>query len=416
MRTWIVLLAGASLVSAQEPRLLLQPLIDEALRVNPEIRAARKALEAARQRPAQAATMPEPMVGLGYSSAGGPLPGQGLGAEPTARLGFMVSQPLPAPGKLRLKGDMAAREAEAETAQYEQVRRTVVTRVKEAYHRLHHAWAQFELYERNLTLLTRILRITEARYAVGKAAQQDVLKAQSQLTLMEARKTRALQERRSREAELNMLLSRAPESPYGRPPDIDPVELPVGLDQLQAAVQASSPLLRRDRKMIERGQLALNMARKEALPDVTLSAGYYNMGRMPDMAEVRVDIPLTFIWRERQRAGVREQYALADQARSQYQATQQTLAFQVRDAYLLSEASWRLIRMYQTTLLPQATLTLESSLPAYETGQVDFLTLLMNVMTIFDVEMQWHEEVQNYHLALLKLEELTGLTLIQEVK
>ena len=47
-----------------------------------------------------------------------------------------------------------------------------------------------------------------------------------------------------------------------------------------AATRQNSPLLRRDQKMIERGELGLNLARKEYYPDFTLNAGYFNMGSM----------------------------------------------------------------------------------------------------------------------------------------
>ena len=89
----------------------LTDLIREALANNPEIRAAQKRYEAARQRPAQESSLPDPMVSVGYASNGGPLPGQGLGSQPTSNIGVMVSQELPYPGKRRLRGGVAAKEA-----------------------------------------------------------------------------------------------------------------------------------------------------------------------------------------------------------------------------------------------------------------------------------------------------------------
>jgi hypothetical protein len=70
--------------------------------------------------------------------------------------------------------------------------------------------------------------------------------------------------------------------------------------------------------------------------------------------------------------------------------------------------------MYSDTVVPQATLTLESSLPAYETGGIDFLTLLTNLMNVVEYEGNYHEELLNFHMALIRLEEETGLVLIEE--
>src|SRR5512142_2628099 len=97
----------------------LPALVREALQNNREILAAQARYEAARQRPGMASTLPDPMVSLGYNSVGNPLPGAGLGREVLANAGIMVSQEVPFPGKLKLKGDMASREAQAEFQQYQ---------------------------------------------------------------------------------------------------------------------------------------------------------------------------------------------------------------------------------------------------------------------------------------------------------
>ena len=118
-RTFSVLaaLASASYGRAVEP-VSLNDLIREALTRNPEVLAAQKHYEAARQRPSQESSLPDPMLSVGYASNGGPLPGQGLGTQPTSNVGFMVSQEIPYPGKRKLRGDIAAKEADAEFQQY----------------------------------------------------------------------------------------------------------------------------------------------------------------------------------------------------------------------------------------------------------------------------------------------------------
>src|SRR3954467_9455030 len=81
----------------------LDDLVTEALAKNPDIVAAQRRYDAARQRPAQESSLPHPMLSAGYNSSGNPLPGAGLGTEPTANIGLMVSQELPYPGKRSLR-------------------------------------------------------------------------------------------------------------------------------------------------------------------------------------------------------------------------------------------------------------------------------------------------------------------------
>src|SRR5262249_52380696 len=130
----VVFVTAALLVSAsasgQTPaRVRLNDLVAEALAKSPDIVAAQRRYDAARQRPAQENSLPDPMLSAGYNSSGNPLPGAGLGTEPTANIGFMVSQELPYPGKRSLRASIAAREADAEFQQIEAARQAVVARV-----------------------------------------------------------------------------------------------------------------------------------------------------------------------------------------------------------------------------------------------------------------------------------------------
>ena len=399
---WCAPLAG-------QERLGLGPLVQEALRSNREILAAQKRYEAARQRPDQENALPDPMLSLGYSSNGSPRPFAGLGVEPTANAGFMVSQEFPFPGKRKLRGDMAVKDAEGEREQLRSVIRTVQSRVTQAYHRLHHGYAAIDILERNRDLLQKFIRIAEARYTVGKGTQPDILRAQTQLAILETRIVKMEQDKRAAEAELNSLLNRPPGSALARPAEQPPGEMKATLEELYARTRQESPMLGLEQKKIERTELAVNLARKDYYPDYTLSAGYFNMGRMPDMYQFRVDFKLPgYFWRK-QRPAVTEQALRLDEARRNYEAANQSLNFKIKDDYLMAQTSRRLMDMYGKTVVPQAALTLESSIPAYETGSVDFLTLLTNFMTVVEYELNYHEEMLSFHLALTRLEEMTGV-------
>ena len=413
LRILSLFLAVVPLAPCQEIRLRLEDLVREALARNPEILAAQKRYEALRQRPSQASSLPDPTLSLSYNSSGNPLPFQGLGKEPNANAGVMVSQELPFPGKRKLRGEIAASEAGAEFDQYLMTRLSVVSRLKQAYYRLAYLHGAVETLTREHHLMQQFLRIGEARYSAGKAAQQDIFKAQTQLSVMETRIERLRQEIPSRQAEINSLLSRAVDSPLARPVDLTPEPLGVTLDDLMAQVRDSAPLLRREQKLVERTELALNLARKDYYPDYTVSGGYYYMGSMPPMYMARVDFKLpAYFWRK-QRPAVAEQAATVAGARQDYQAANQALSFRVKDEYLMAETSFRLMNMYSTTVVPQASLAMQSSLASYETGAVDFLSVLMNFTSMLDYELNYQDESLSYFLALARLEEMTGVDLLK---
>jgi outer membrane protein TolC len=406
-----LLLALAALpaaAQAPEARLNLRELVREVMRNNPEIVAAQKRYEAARQRPTQEASLPDPRVSFGYTSVGKPYPGAGIGSQPQANAGLMVSQEVPFPGKLKLKGDIASKEADAEFQQYQAVQLDVVSRLKQSYYRLQYSYAALELLAHHRELFDALLQLAMDRYSAGLSAQSDVFKTQTQISVLQTRVVRLEQERHSREAEINAILNRPAGTPMGRPEDFKPKDLAVTLDELFAAARRDSPMLARDQKIVERSELAVNMAKKAYDPDFTLNAGYYTMGSMGSMYEVRADVKVPLYFWRKQSAGVNEQASNLAQARRAYETTDQSLRYQIQDGFLLAQASAKLMKIYSQTVAPQTSLALESSLLAYGEGRVEFLAVISDYIMSFEYAMNYFDEALNYELALTRLEAMTG--------
>jgi outer membrane protein TolC len=184
------------------------------------------------------------------------------------------------------------------------------------------------------------------------------------------------------------------------------------VEQLIDRAAKSAPALARDQKMIERAGIALNLARKDYYPDVTLNAGYFYMGAMPPMYTFRADvkIPLRL---GRTRAEVTERSQEVTQAKYTYEATSQSLQYRIRDEYLGAQTAKKLVDLYTKTVMPQARLAVESSLASYQTGGSDFLSVLTNELAVIDYEMNYHDQLHAYHTALVRLEQLTGVELVQ---
>ena len=387
----------------------LGSLLAEATRNNPEIVAAQKRYEAARQRPLRESSLPDPTLSLGWASNGNPLPGAGLGSNPTSNIGLSVSQELPAPGKLRLRGEIASKEAEAEFQKYQAAKLSVAARLKTAYHQLHHAYEATEIMRRQQKLLGNFIQIAEARYSVGKAAQQDIFRAHAQFAIMETQILRMEQDKPIQTAIINSLLNRPGDTPITPPGSMQAGELRVSLAELLAHARTDAPVVMRDQKMVERSELALNLARKDYSPDYVVSGGYYNQGGMPPMYQFRLDVKLpAYFWRK-QRSEVTEQSYTVTESRRAYEAEKQNLAARIREEYANAETARKLMDLYAKSVTPQASLALESSLASYETGALDFLSVLTNFMTVVDYELNYHEEMVRFHQALARLEELTGL-------
>ncbi len=389
----------------------LPALVREALERNPEIQSARRNVEARRARIPQAKAWPDPTLTIGY---GGDLvpPFEVMRGDPSSARQFMVEQEIPYPGKTRLRGQIAAREADAVATSVEEASRRVAAEVKQAYFELYLTDQSLATLARDRELFAKLARVAEIRYSVGKAAQQDVIRAQVELTRLTERQTLLEQTHRTLEAQLNSLQDLPVDTPVGSTTEVRPSALVQSLDELQSAAESSFPAVKRQQSMIEGGRLAIDLARKETRPNFSLGYTYMQRGALPDMYGITFSTSLPIFRRSKQDQAVREAALNLESARRMVENELTTLRYRVKQEYLQAQAADRLMQLYAQGILPQSRLALESSLASYETGATDFQAVLGNLTTILDYELNYHEQLASHEKALARLEELTGLELI----
>lgn len=193
----------------------LDRLLEEARFSNPQLKAARARWEAATKRPSQEGTLPDPRVSVRNFGVGRPV--STLNTSNFAFVSLGVSQEIPFPGKLKLRKNVALEEARAEKQRYQQLELDVLSRVKLHYYAYYYFAKALETVAMDRDLLAKFVKIAETRYAVGKGTQQDILRAQLELTLLRDREEVLRQGRDSAVAAINTLLDRPPDDPLGPP-------------------------------------------------------------------------------------------------------------------------------------------------------------------------------------------------------
>jgi cobalt-zinc-cadmium efflux system outer membrane protein len=388
----------------------LDQLVSEALEKSPEILAARRKFDAATRRPSQVSTLPEPK--FNFTNFGVGHPASALNGSDFAYVAVGVSQEFPFPGKLSLMKAMARKEADSERQMVIDAELRVISRLKQAYYDLYYSHKAIEIVEKNRELLDKFTKIAEAKYRVGSGIQQDVLKAQVEISTLMQRLEMMSQQKGSLEAFINSLLNRPASMEMGKPAEVKKSELNRPLDQLLRLAQESAPRIRGRQELLDSSAFALNLARKDYMPDFGASFQYQKTGSLyPDyyMATFEVKVPLYF-WRK-QRLGVEEAATRLVQTRHEYQMTSQEVSFGVKDQFLMAKTSERLLSMYEQGVIPQAAASLESALAGYQTGKIDFLTLINNLTVLLNFEMDYYRELSNQQKAVARLEEFVGVKL-----
>src|SRR5260370_3163131 len=131
----------------------LQDLLAEAEMSNPQIQAELHGWESSMQVPSQVSTLPDPQFTAQQVSVGSPRPFAGYTNSDFAYFGLGVSQHLPYPRTLRLRGELAKRDADVMQQRYESARRSVAEGVKAAYFHLSYLSKTLEILESDGQLL-----------------------------------------------------------------------------------------------------------------------------------------------------------------------------------------------------------------------------------------------------------------------
>jgi len=414
----LLFLSVSTLTRAQEalpPSQLakLADLLTEAERNNPQIQAARHAWQSAQHIPTQVSTLPDPQFVLQHVSVGSPRPFSGYTNSDFAYVGLGISQDLPYPGKLRLRGEIAKKDADVTQQKYESVRRSVLAELKMTYFQLGYLAKRQAILEGDGKLLQQIEQAAEARYRSGMENQHDVLQAQIERTKLLREITKDQLEAGKIQAEIKQLLNRTQSSP-----DIETAELSESLaggtyDELLAAAKTNNPEIASAQQMVEKQRLQVDLAKKDFYPDFNLQYMWQRTDptqfRAYYMVTLGVRIP---IYRgRRQRPELAQAEADQHRARSEYEAQTQQIAFQLRQRFLSAEKSEELLKIYREGLIPQARAELEAGMAAYQSNRQDLQALLASFLDVLKLDEEYWQTLSEHEMALAQLEEITGLSL-----
>ena len=394
----------------------LSELLAEAEKNNPQIEAARQGWQAAKQVPTQVSTLPDPQFNLQHVSVGSPRPFAGYTNSDFAYLGLGVSQDIPYPGKLRLKGEIARRDADVSQQQIQSVRRAVFAELKGTYFQLAYLSKTLTILEEDGALLKQVEQAADARYRSGLGTQQDVLQAQLQKTkLLREIAMHHLQVGKL-EAQIKQLLNRSQESPDIETADLVETPLVQTYAELLAAARVQSPEIASAQKMIERQSLQVNLARKDFYPDFNVQYMWQRTDptqfRAYYMLSVGIKVPIYRTRKQRPELAQAESEQL--RARSDLQAQSQQLAGNLRSQYVIVQQTSELLKIHREGLSPQARSEFQAGIAGYQSNKQDFQALLTAFLDVLHLDEDYWQNMAEYETAVARIEQLTGLSLHDE--
>lgn len=391
----------------------LQTVLTEAEQNNPQIRAARQSWEAAKQVPSQVSTLPDPQFTIQQVNVGSPRPFAGYTNSDFAYFGLGVSQDIPYPGKLQLRGDIAKRDSDVAQEQYESVRRSVLAGAKASYFQLAYLNQTLRLLESDGQLLEQVEKAADALYRSGTGSQQDVLQAQVEQTKLLREITMHHLEAAKAQAQIKQLLNRQQSSPDIEVSDLPDTPLVQTFDDLLAAAGMQNPNIGAAKQMVEKQKLQVEVAHKDFYPDFNIQYMWQRtdptQSRAYYMLSVGVHVPIYRV--RKQRPELAEAEANLAQSQSEAESQSQQVAFELRTAFDAAQKDDELLKIYRDGLLPQTRAEFQSGLAAYQNNRQEFPSLFSSFLDVLNEDEQYWQTLADRETALTQIEQLTGLSL-----
>ncbi len=394
----------------------LDHMIALAIENNPSLVAMQNAARAKEAAISPARTLPDPMFQTGIRNARAS--DLAINREPMSGIEFMLSQKVPYPGKLRLHGDIAAREAEIADMQYQDMVLMVKAQVKTAYYDLWEAERALEVIDLTDRSLQDMEKIAETKYSVGSGIQQDVIKAQVERSKLIDSRLMWQRKKESAKIALNEALGLPPQSPLGRTSKLEKVDYKMSLDELTEQALQTQPQYLQAQTSLERARSVNALAVKELRPDFTFGLGYMLRYQLPDMpksgadlvsATVAINLPI-YAKRKQKKQIEATEYSI-EMARANSDDVKNTIASRLGDLLAKSERDSRQTELYGGGIIPQAQLAYESSRAGYQVGKVDFLSMLDAQTKLYHYQLHYDSAIASYYRTLTMIERTAGVNI-----
>jgi outer membrane protein TolC len=362
-----------------------------ALEQDPVLKANMAQAEAFREQATAEDTLPDPKMKFGLMNF--PTDTFERDQEPMTQIQVGIEQMIPRGDMQEIKSRRAIKSSEAATAMTENRRRMVIMQVRNAYLESLYWLSAEKVVRRSQKLFAKLVDITQSQYASGQQRQQDVIRAELELDMLEDR----LDEIRTRQDAARASLAKLIGHEQASQPLLETLPefaaLPVSNMHVEQLRQ--HPLMRNLDARVANSQYGIELARQEYKPNWMVGVTYgFRDGFNPDGSErpdflsamVSFDLPLF--------TGNRQDKNVAA-SRLRHQASMETREDKLRELQQqLGETLSRWQRLndrlqrYKQTIVPQSRENARAALFAYQNRRGEFTALMRARITELETDLK----------------------------
>lgn len=333
-------------------------------------------------------SLPDPKLRLGMFNV--PLDDFDLKKNPTTQLRLGIQQQFPRGDTLEIRAEQNKLHASAATARSGDTQRKLLRDLRNTYLNLYYETQAASIIDETRTLFVKLADITEDRYATGRANQQDVIRAELELSRLASRHTKILNKQDQYRAELSIWLGDAAQH------KIDyrfPTLSTLPSHNIDALIN-QHPMILAQRNEVDAMRKMTEIAKQDYSPGFHAFIEYRKrFGEDPDgsrrddlaAAMVTMDIPL--FTHNRQKKNVAANNERVNAARYRLDDALRKLKQSYEKNKSMYKRSNELEQIFNNALLKKAKNNSNASLNSYQSGVTEFTTLMRAQITELDTRL-----------------------------
>lgn len=409
----MVLCSWLTKAAAQDP---LQVYIDIALKNNPTLKAYQFQSDVLQQKIKPSKTLEDPLLHGGIMN----LPNNfSFNQDMMTMKQIGIQQNFSVAKKYALKGKIAEKDFEASQYNIQSQKLLLIYKVKQQYYDLYAQTKMIETTQNSIDALKDYIRTANAQYSTGQGTQQDVFKAQLEVTKMQDELIKLQSMKEHMTATFNTLLARGLDDSIMIPHEIKYVPLTLIMDSLMKSADKYNPELLWAKTMVSKDSTEYQLAKTSKIPDFNTGLWYgQRQAFNPDGSKARDMLGFTFgltlpvYSKNKQNPLISAANISIQQSQSQLEAIRNEIERMILQAMIDADKNQKLISLYEKQLIPQVEQTLHAGIIGYQENKIDFLTLIDNFLSLYNYRLQYQQAIADYFKAVAELEMLTGKKII----
>ncbi len=320
--------------------------------------------------------------------------------------GVALSQEFEIAGQRGFRIDVAEKEVRRVSFEIRDKERIITSEARNAFARVLASKRRVELRKEAVRLKEELLEFTKIKLKAGDVSGLEVNIAE--LELGKARAELLSAEREYKESILNL------QDIMGAKPDVnfriegEILSDVIGLrdkEGLKESAFANRPDLKASQVEEEKTRSAIYLARREAIPNITVSA-FYQRDELRNTGGLIFSIPLPLI--DKKQAEKKIAKIRSEQATIRYPNLKRIIEKEIEEGYANLVSSYKEVELYKKEMLNRATQNLDLLNLAFKEGKVSFYDVRLAQKDALDIQFAYVDALLRAQTSINVMKRITG--------